>query len=115
MLTHGDLLTTEERLEGRLKICQFLGISETMGAYDIACLTETGILAEESDPVTAYSLTEAIYRALLFSDRTHPPRKSFKDYFVVCLTCLLYWVSAFFASLGAFFSMIGNRGRKLKM
>lgn len=115
MLTHGDVLTMEERLEGRVKICQFLGISETTGAYDIACLTETGILADESDPVTAYSLTEAIYRALLFSDRTHPPKKCFNDYFFVCLTCLLYWVSAFFAFLGACFSMIGSKGRKLKM
>lgn len=33
-------------MNGRLKISEYLGVSETMGAYDIACLTEHGILPE---------------------------------------------------------------------
>lgn len=70
MLTHGDLLTTEERIEGRLKLCERLGIPETNGVYDVVCLTEYGFLAEESDPVTAYVVAEAAYRALLISDGT---------------------------------------------
>ena len=53
ILTHGDLLSTEERIDGRLKICECLDISETNGVYDIVCLTEYGFLVEESAPVSA--------------------------------------------------------------
>ncbi|KAL9661070.1 hypothetical protein QQ045_025889 [Rhodiola kirilowii] len=49
VLTHGDLLPAEGRITARLKICEFLGVPETLGAYDIPCLTEQGILAEERE------------------------------------------------------------------
>lgn len=115
VLTHGDLLSTNERLEGRLKICEFLGISESNGACDIVCLTESGFLADESDPVVAYTLTEAIYRALLFSDRTHNPKKSFNDWFLLCISWLMCYIAAFFAFLAYFFSRLANKtGNKLK-
>lgn len=60
ILTHGDKLSMEDRIDSRLKICEHLGISETAGVYDIVCLTEYGFLADEIDPVTAYALTEAV-------------------------------------------------------
>ncbi|RVW39929.1 hypothetical protein CK203_081079 [Vitis vinifera] len=44
ILTHGDQLTPEERSGGRLKLCEYLGVAEATGAYDIPCLTELGIL-----------------------------------------------------------------------
>ncbi|KAJ8619453.1 hypothetical protein MRB53_027982 [Persea americana] len=115
VLTHGDLLSTNERLEGRLKICEFLGISESSGACDIVCLTESGFLADEYDPVVAYTLTEAIYRALLFSDRTHNPKKSFNDWFLLCSSWLMCYIAAFFAFLAYCFSRLADKtGNKLK-
>ncbi|CAI9776204.1 unnamed protein product [Fraxinus pennsylvanica] len=77
ILTHGDTLNAEDRINGRLKICEYLGIPETTGAYDIPCLTEQGILPDESDPVTSFAMTEAICRALLQSDRTFIPKRKF--------------------------------------
>ncbi|KAH1057906.1 hypothetical protein J1N35_035971 [Gossypium stocksii] len=74
ILTHGDLLSTEERIDGRMKICEHLKISETNGVYNILCLNEYGFPVEESDPVSAYALTEAVYRALLIPDRSHFPK-----------------------------------------
>ena len=47
ILTHGDKLSMEDRIDGRLKICQYLGIMETTGVYAIVCITEYGLLAEE--------------------------------------------------------------------
>ncbi|KAE8708701.1 hypothetical protein F3Y22_tig00110333pilonHSYRG00096 [Hibiscus syriacus] len=79
ILTRGDLLSTQDRIDCRLKICECLNILETDGVYDIACLTEYGFLGEETDPVSAYALTDAVYRALLISDRGHFPRKKFQD------------------------------------
>ncbi|XP_068659255.1 uncharacterized protein [Aristolochia californica] len=115
VLTHGDSLSTEERVEGRVKICQFLGISETTGAYDIACITENGFLAEDLDPVTAYTVTEAIYRALIISDRTHLPKKDYKDTLLLWLSVLMFAFSAFFACLSDCFSKLGSKGsNKLK-
>ncbi|XP_068663723.1 uncharacterized protein [Aristolochia californica] len=115
ILTHGDLLSMEERLEGRVKICQFLGISETTGAYDIACITENGFLAEELDPVTAYSVMEAIFRALIISDRTHRPKKNYKDILLLWLSVVLLAFSSFFACLSDCFSKLGSKGgNKLK-
>ncbi|XWS46588.1 hypothetical protein CRYUN_Cryun14cG0081200 [Craigia yunnanensis] len=76
ILTHGDLLSTEEWIDGRLKICECSDISETNGVDDIVCLTEYGFLVEESDTVSAYALTEAVYRALLISDRGHFSKKN---------------------------------------
>ncbi|XP_058077052.1 uncharacterized protein LOC131225528 [Magnolia sinica] len=114
ILTHGDELSTEERLEARAKICEFLGVSETTGAYDVVCLTEHGILAVESDPVTAYTLTEAIYRALLFSDRSHSPKKSMKDWALVCVSWAMCFISAFFAFLANCFSNLGKKADRFK-
>ncbi|XWS31783.1 hypothetical protein CRYUN_Cryun23aG0105700 [Craigia yunnanensis] len=61
--------------------------SKTNGVYDIVCLTEYGFLVEESDPVSAYALTEAVYRALLISDRGHFPKKKFQDWALLILLC----------------------------
>ncbi|KAF8376828.1 hypothetical protein HHK36_031494 [Tetracentron sinense] len=114
ILTHGDLLSAKERIDGRLKICEFLGVSETTGTYDIVCLTEHGLLADDSDPVTAYALTEAIYRALIFSDRTHSPKRNIKDWVVIFVSWVMCSISAFFAFLAYFFSRLSRRD-KLKL
>lgn len=115
ILTHGDMLSCEERINGRLKICEYLGIPETTGAYDIACITEQGFLPEESDvPVTAFSLTEAVYRALLRSDRTHLPKKKLKDWVLMAVSWVMCSIAAFFAMLAVLFSKLGCR-TKLKL
>lgn len=101
ILTHGDMLSTEERIEARLKICECVGVSETSGVYDIVCLTEYGFSAEESDPVSAYALAEAVYRALLISDRIHLPKKTHQDWALLVLS----WIMCFIASL---FSLIAE-------
>ncbi|KAH7863633.1 hypothetical protein Vadar_020137 [Vaccinium darrowii] len=109
ILTHGDKLSTEERIDSRLKICEHLGISETTGVYDIVCLTEYGFLADESDPVTAYALTESIYRALLISDGSHLPKRNFGDCAFLILSWLMCFLGAVFALLAHFFSKIGRK------
>ncbi|XP_010268074.1 PREDICTED: uncharacterized protein LOC104605139 [Nelumbo nucifera] len=115
IFTHGDKLSSDERIDGRLKVSKFLGISETSGEYDVVCLTEHGLLPDESDPVTAYALTEAIYRALIQSDRSHPPKIRFKDWVVMLVTWLLCCIAAFFAFLADFFSKLGRKDKKLKL
>ncbi|KAM3345281.1 putative protein isoform X1 [Capsicum galapagoense] len=115
ILTHGDSISAEERIVSRLKICEFLGIPETTGVYDVACLTEQGILPEESDPVTAFALTEAVYRSLMQSDRNHQPKKKFKDWIVLFLTWIMCCIGAFFAMLANFFSRFSQQhNKKLK-
>lgn len=114
VLTHGDKLNAEERLDARMKICQFLGISETSGVYDIACLTECGVVAEECDPVTAYALTEAVYRALLVSDMSHLPRKNFKDKLSYMVSWVLLLIGSFFAFLARVFSGPSRKHRRFK-
>ncbi|CAI9771090.1 unnamed protein product [Fraxinus pennsylvanica] len=114
ILTHGDMLNAEDRINGRLKICEFLGIPETTGAYDIPCLTEQGILPEESDPLTAFALTEAIYRALLQSDRTHLPKKKFKDWIDTFFSWIMWGIASFFSILAHFFSKFGHH-KNLKL
>ncbi|KAI4301466.1 hypothetical protein L6164_034744 [Bauhinia variegata] len=114
ILTHGDMLSTEERIEGRLKLCECLGISETTGVYDIVCLTEYGFLVEESDPISAYALTEAVYRALLISDRGHLPRKTILDWVTLVLAWLFCFIGAFFACLADICSRLAS-GNKLKL
>ncbi|KAJ6401007.1 hypothetical protein OIU84_016426 [Salix udensis] len=111
ILTHGDLLTTEERIDIRLRLCEHLGISVTNGVYDIVCLTEYGFLAEESDPVTAYALAEAVYRALLISDRGHLPKKNLQDWTVFVLSGLMCFMGALFAFLADLCSKLGRRDR----
>lgn len=115
ILTHGDTLNAEDRINGRLKICEYLGIPESTGAYDIPCLTEQGILAEESDPVTAFALSEAVYRALLQSDRTHLPKKKFLDYAILVFSWIMCCIASFFAILAHLFSKFGHHQKKLKL
>ncbi|KAI3854597.1 hypothetical protein MKX03_005193 [Papaver bracteatum] len=115
IMTHGDKLTVEERIDGRIKICEFLGVSETSGAYDIVCLTEHGILAEESDPITAYALTEAMYRALIFSDRTHSPKTAFMDYFLDFLNLIICFVAGMFTYLAHFFTQLADPSKLKRM
>lgn len=100
-------------MDGRLKICEHLGVSETNGVYDTVCLTEYGFLAEESDPVTAYAASEALYRALLVSDRGHFPKRSYIDWPILVLSWLLCLIAAFFALLADVFSKLGQK-KKLK-
>eukprot|EP00268_Persea_americana_P016904 TRINITY_DN18046_c1_g2_i1.p2 TRINITY_DN18046_c1_g2~~TRINITY_DN18046_c1_g2_i1.p2 ORF type:complete len:126 (-),score=17.81 TRINITY_DN18046_c1_g2_i1:348-725(-) len=114
ILTKGDELSADERLQGRLMICESLGIPATTGAYDIACVTEHGILTNESDPVTAYALAEAVYRALLFSDRTHPTKRNFKDWLLICISTLVFFMANFFAFLADLFSNLEKKTGKLK-
>ncbi|XP_021279818.1 uncharacterized protein LOC110413371 [Herrania umbratica] len=114
VLTHGDLLSTEERIDGRLKICECLDISESNGVYDIVCLTEYGFLVEESDPVSAYALTEAVYRALLISDRGHFPKKKFQDWALLILLWLVRFIGVCFAILADVCSKLGQK-EKLRM
>ncbi|XP_059438567.1 uncharacterized protein LOC132171300 [Corylus avellana] len=115
ILTHGDMLSTEERIDGRLKICEWLDVSETTGVYDIVCLTEYGYLAEESDPVTAYALTEAVYRALVISDRGHFPKKNMWDWGVVILSWVMCFFAAFFGCLADICSKLGQKEKLLKL
>lgn len=115
LLTHGDELTPEERIEGRIRLCEFLGISETAGVYDVACHNEQGpMLADEMDPVTAYAVSESIYRALLVADRCHPPKRSPKDWFVLVITWAMWALSSLFAFLADFCSSLGKRNHKLR-
>ncbi|KAK1291866.1 hypothetical protein QJS10_CPB17g01192 [Acorus calamus] len=115
ILTHGDELTPDERIEGRIKICNHLGVSELMGCYDIPCLNEHGLLVEEVDPITAYSITEAVYRALLFGDRTHPPKRRPRDWVLYGLSVILCCFALVFEFLACVMGMLGNRKRKIKM
>ncbi|PPS17861.1 hypothetical protein GOBAR_AA02686 [Gossypium barbadense] len=92
ILTHGDLLSTEERSDGRMKICEHLEISETNGVYDILWLNEYGFPVEESDPVSAYALIKAVYRALFISDRSHFPKMKFKDWAILTLLWLMRFI-----------------------
>ncbi|XP_047950065.1 uncharacterized protein LOC125195850 [Salvia hispanica] len=115
ILTHGDVLSPEDRIGARLKICEYLGIPETSGAYDVACLTEKGILVEDCDPVTAFALTEAVYRALLQSDRSHLPKRKFVDLIIMFLLWIMSCIATFFAFLAHFFSKFGHHDKKLRM
>ncbi|CAK9145624.1 unnamed protein product [Ilex paraguariensis] len=114
ILTHGDRLTTDERINGRLIICEYLGVSETTGAYDIQCLTEQGILPEESDPITAFAIIEALYRALMQSDRTHLPKRKPIDWVMLCVSWFMCCLGSFFAMLALLFSKLGRKN-ELKM
>ncbi|TXG63343.1 hypothetical protein EZV62_010337 [Acer yangbiense] len=114
ILTHGDLLSAEERMEARLKICESLDISESNGVYDVVCLTEYGFPTEEYDPITGYAVTEAMYRALLISDRGHFPKKTLQDWAVVMLSWLMCFIAALFSCLADICSRLGHIDRKLK-
>ncbi|KAF5819186.1 putative P-loop containing nucleoside triphosphate hydrolase [Helianthus annuus] len=109
ILTHGDMLQPTERLNCRIKICSYLGIPVTTGAYDIVCLTEQGILADESDSITSFALTEAIYRSLLQSDQTHLPKKTYKDWTVDVLSRSMCSLACFFDMLSRIFQKWGYK------
>ncbi|GJX90651.1 hypothetical protein Tco_0343977 [Tanacetum coccineum] len=89
----------------------YLGIPVTTGAYDIVCLTEQGILPEEADPATYFALTEAIYRAILQSDRTHSPKKTYKDWFIDILSLVMCSLAYFFAMLSRIFQEWGDKNK----
>ncbi|XP_050236734.1 uncharacterized protein LOC126686639 [Mercurialis annua] len=114
ILTHGDLLTDEERIESRIKLCEHLGISESNGVYDIACLTEYGFLAEETDPVSAYAVGEAVYRALLISDRAHFPNHNLEDWAIFILSRLVSFLGILFAFLAQICTALGQHRNKFK-
>lgn len=81
-------------------------------AYDIPCLTEQWILAQESDTVTAFTVTEAVYGALLQSVIT----RQFKDGIVFFFSWIMWRLLPFFAILANFFSEFGHdQEKKLKM
>ncbi|XP_055811881.1 uncharacterized protein LOC129881797 [Solanum dulcamara] len=115
ILTHGDKLSTEDRIDCRLKICKHVGASETKGIYDIVCVTEYGLLADEYDPISAYSITEAVYRALLISDRAQLVKKTFKDWALFALSCLMCFLASIFAYLAHLFNVLAQKHKgKLK-
>ncbi|XP_016567984.2 uncharacterized protein LOC107866428 isoform X2 [Capsicum annuum] len=109
ILTHGDKLSTEERIDCRLKISKHLGTSETNGIYDIVCVTEYGLLADEYDPISAYAVTEAVYRALLISDRAQLVKKTFMDWALYALSWLLCFLAGIFACLAHVFNCLAQK------
>ncbi|XP_019708598.1 uncharacterized protein [Elaeis guineensis] len=113
VLTHGDELTAEERINTRVRVCEYLGVSETVGVYDVACVNEHGCV-DEADPVTAYAVAEAVYRALLVSDRGHPPKPNVKDWLILVLSWAMCALSAFFAFLSASCSKMAKASREQK-
>lgn len=114
VLTHGDELTAEERINTRVQVCEYLGVSETVGVYDVACANEHGALVDEADPVTAYAMAEAAYRALLVADRGHPPKPNVKDWLILVLSWAMCTLSAFFAFLSASCSKMAKASREQK-
>ncbi|XP_057785608.1 uncharacterized protein LOC131003145 [Salvia miltiorrhiza] len=115
ILTHGDTLSCEDRIKGRLQICDYLGIPETNGVYDIPCLAEQWVLAQDSDPISAYSLTEAVYKALLQSDRAHPPKWSFKEWFTFIFSSTMCCLASLFSFLAQLFGRFGQSDGRLRM
>nr|XP_010914514.1 uncharacterized protein LOC105039897 isoform X2 [Elaeis guineensis] len=108
VLTHGDELTAEERIETRVRACDYMGVPETAGVYDVVCVNEHGLLADEMDPVTAYAVAEAVYRGLLLADRGHPPKPIIRDWLILVLSRSMCTLSAVFAFLSACCSKIAK-------
>ena len=67
------------------------------------------MVAEECDPVTAYALTEAVYRALLTSDMNYVPKQNNKDRAMLVLSWLLSFLAASFACLARVFSGLSQK------
>ncbi|PKU86768.1 uncharacterized protein LOC110104421 [Dendrobium catenatum] len=111
ILTHGDELTEDERIDTRVALCDYLGVAETSGVYDIPCLNEHGVHIDEFEPVTAYAVAEAVYRALVVADRCHPPKPGLKDWLLVALSWAMCALSAFFAFLSCFCSKLAKLNR----
>ncbi|XP_047333749.1 uncharacterized protein LOC124937525 [Impatiens glandulifera] len=108
ILTHGDMIPCEERINARVKICEYLDILEA-GVYDIVCVTSYGFLPDESDLIAAYSVTEAIYRALLVSDRGNLPKRKIKDKMVMVMVWFMRLIGAMFGLLARLFSGLSSR------
>ncbi|XP_020100286.1 uncharacterized protein LOC109718450 [Ananas comosus] len=100
VLTHGDELTPAERIDARVRVCDYLGVPDhACGAvYDVAC-PEGLHVADEVDPVAAYAAAEAVFRALHVADRAHPPKPGPKEWALWALTWSLCALSALFAFL----------------
>ncbi|XP_074563425.1 uncharacterized protein LOC141820045 [Curcuma longa] len=109
VLTHGDKLSPEERMAAREKVCAYLGVSETKGAYDISCLNEYGAAVEEMDPATSYAVGEAVFRALAAADRNHRPRIRPEDWLLLVVSWLMCGLAAIFAFLSSCCAKIGKR------
>ncbi|CAL9060656.1 unnamed protein product [Musa banksii] len=112
VLTHGDELSPEERIQARVKTCEYLGVSETNGVYDISCLNEYGTAVDEMDPATSYAVAEAIFRALVVADRTHPAKASIKEWLLVVITWAMCALSTFFAFLSCCCSKLAKANRE---
>ncbi|XP_020583482.1 uncharacterized protein LOC110026736 [Phalaenopsis equestris] len=111
ILTHGDELTEDERIDTRVALCEYLGAAETAGVYDVPCLNDHGVHIDEFDPVTAYAIAEAVYRALVVADRCHPPKPGFRDWLLVALSWAMCALSAFFAFLSCCCSKLAKLNR----
>ncbi|EHA8590923.1 hypothetical protein COCNU_scaffold027584G000020 [Cocos nucifera] len=114
VLTHGDELTAEERIETRVRVCDYLGVSETAGVYDVVCVNEHGLLVDEMDPVIAYAVAEAVYRAVLLADKGHPSKPNIKDWLILVLSWSMCTLAAFLAFLSACCSKIAKASREKK-
>lgn len=114
ILTHGDTLRWEDRINGRLQICEYLGIDEANGAYDIPCLSEQWLLDEEPDPVSAYALTEAVYRALLHSDRAHLPKWKCVEWMAFIFTWIMWCLASLFEFLSRLFRRFAHSDGRLR-
>ncbi|WOK94695.1 hypothetical protein Cni_G03400 [Canna indica] len=114
VLTHGDKLSPEERVEARVKVCGYLGVSETSGVYDTSCLNEYGAAVDEMDPTTSYAVAEAVFRALVVGDRSHRPKTRIKDWPWLALCWLMSAMAAFFAFLSSCCSQLGKVNRDYK-
>ncbi|PKA54943.1 hypothetical protein AXF42_Ash000779 [Apostasia shenzhenica] len=110
VLTHGDELTAEERIKTRVTVCEYLGLPETAGVYDVPTVNEfSGWYANEFDPVTGYAVAEMIYRALVVADRSHPPKSGMKE----CLLAVISWVMCTLAAFFAFLSCCCSKLAKM--
>ena len=83
----------------------------------MVCLNEHGRLVDEMDPVTAYSLSESVYRALFIADRCHPAKPNMKDWLLVLVSWAMCSLSAFFAFLACLCSKAAkaNSSREHKL
>ncbi|KAK8954495.1 hypothetical protein KSP39_PZI002690 [Platanthera zijinensis] len=111
VLTHGDELTAEERIDTRIAVCDYLGVAETAGVYDVACSSQQGLHGDDFDGVTAYAVSEAVYRALVVADRCHPPKPGLKDWLLVALSSVMCALSAFFAFLSCCCTKVSKMNR----
>ncbi|CAL9192595.1 unnamed protein product [Musa hybrid cultivar] len=115
VLTHGDELSPEERMEARVKACEHLGVPETNAVYDIPCVNEYGAAVDEMDPTTAYAVAEVILRALVVADRSHRPKARIKDRLLLVLSWAMCALSAWLAFLSRCCAKLGGANREAKL